>query len=316
MATPFPAFGPLLVVLPLVLAIRGALGQPTPTLKFVPPSDFWGGGGGFPEVWRSNNNNELRLDIYGFRPYHGNFQDDFQRTLLRAGIEPGSQEARLLAAPTFLTATVPGAQAAILGEFRDYYNGSPREHLRLAILAGGAVALIDMSADSPQAFQRSLPGLRTMLSSLSVLAATSPEVVPDVTPEITPATTPTPRRMSGGGITGLYSGQTTRFQVNIMGSPGSGTFYLAMRYYLFSGDGRVHTGYDLPTSPGGDIRRFDYEAAERNDPGNAGWYAVQGSRITIRLGAGPAPRSIVAEITPEGHLKIDGATLKKVAMRQ
>ena len=45
--------------------------------------------------------------------------------------------------------------------------------------------------------------------------------------------------------------------MRIGGSPGSGDWEIATRFYLLSPDGRFHRGYGLPSVPGGDMRAFD-----------------------------------------------------------
>ncbi len=86
-------------------------------------------------------------------------------------------------------------------------------------------------------------------------------------------------------FSGLFVGTKPRYVVNLNRAVGSGDWVTATHYYLFSGDGRVYRGYDLPQAPGGDIRQFDYESARRSDPDNAGAYTVQDDRLIILLGS-------------------------------
>jgi len=65
---------------------------------------------------------------------------------------------------------------------------------------------------------------------------------------------------------------------------GQGDAVRVLQYYLFSADGRVYRGFDLARIPGGDVSRFDYEAAQRDDPDNTGRYTVQGEELRIRMG--------------------------------
>ena len=60
------------------------------------------------------------------------------------------------------------AEAAIVATFSNFNGGAPREHLRVAILAAGSVALVDVSASSPEAFQRNWPSVSRLLNSLYV----------------------------------------------------------------------------------------------------------------------------------------------------
>ena len=66
---------------------------------------------------------------------------------------------------------VKGADAAITASFKNFNGGVPREHVRVAILAGGFVALVDVSANSPRAFERNWPSVSRLLSSLRVNAS-------------------------------------------------------------------------------------------------------------------------------------------------
>jgi hypothetical protein len=53
--------------------------------------------------------------------------------------------------------------------FRNYNGGAPRDHLRVAVLASGRVALVDISANSPAAFERNRPAFSGLLNSLRVV---------------------------------------------------------------------------------------------------------------------------------------------------
>ncbi len=103
-------------------------------------------------------------------------------------------------------------------------------------------------------------------------------------------------------VAGLYVGSTMVFQPNPFGGVGSGTWVAGTKWYLLAPDGKAHMGFKLPQAPGGDIRRFDFEAARRAAPQYAGTYGVAGKRVTIKLGL----ETVVAELGPAGELMIKG----------
>ena len=99
----------------------------------------------------------------------GSKQLDNRLTLFKERIGTPYREDRLLIAPTFRTMTVSGADSALSASFRNFNGGAPREHLRVAIVAAGLVALVDISANSPQAFERNWPSVSRVLNSLRVV---------------------------------------------------------------------------------------------------------------------------------------------------
>lgn len=283
---------PLLLSFVLALGVQAAQAQ-APALRYDPPAGFFGGGGGPPETWSSNNVDGL-ISIYPFRPFSGDFQGHFARTLFAERIEQ-NRETRIVRAPSGGAVVVPGADSAMLLRFVADHSGYVREHARLAVLARGHVAVIDISSSSPEAWTRNWPGALGLLESLRVLEET-PRPVAAV-----PAAGPV------GEVAGLYLGSVLVFQANPMGSVASGRWMPGTKWYLLSGDGRVQSGFKLPQAPNGDIRLFDYDAAKRKDPGFGGTYSVEGGQVTLRLGN----ETVVADLTPEGHLLIRGTTYTK-----
>jgi hypothetical protein len=113
------------------------------------------------------------IHVYQFRPFHGDFQDEFRRALFRERISPPYREDRLLVQPTFKVLPVRGAEAAMSASFKNFNGGAPREHLRVAVFAAGFVALVDISANSPEAFQRNQASIFRFLNSLQVVEGDS-----------------------------------------------------------------------------------------------------------------------------------------------
>ena len=141
-----------------------------PLLQYDRPAGFARGSDGEAETWIADSLDGV-VHVYPFRQFRGDFQTEFRRTLFHDRILPLYREDRRLAEPAFTPRTVKGADAAITASFKNFNGGVPREHVRVAILAGGFVALVDVSANSPRAFERNWPSVSRLLSSLRVNAS-------------------------------------------------------------------------------------------------------------------------------------------------
>src|SRR6266545_229533 len=262
------------VALALVLLRASAIGQ-VAILRLTPPPEFSRAAGDVPQMYLAASG-DAAIHVYPFRSFHGSMESEFRRSLLRDGIAPEFREVQVAAMLALDTLTVSGAQAAIVARFEDNRAGTLRERLRLAVLAGTSVAIVDVTASSLASWQRYWPGIQRMLESLRVDAA------PDA-PNAAAGPTPGGRRPGTGNVAGLYIGSVQRFAPSFGGPAGSGHWYLGTAFYLFSADGRVFRGYDLPEAPGGDIRRFDFARAQREDPENSGTYTVQRDRVIMSI---------------------------------
>ena len=138
-----------------------------PLLQYDRPVGFARGGGGEAETWIADGLDSV-VHVYPFRPFRGDFQSEFRRALFRDRISPFYREDSRLAEPAFTPLTVKGADAAMTASFKNFNGGVPREHFRVAIHAAGFVALVDISANSPRAFERNWPSVSRLLSSLRV----------------------------------------------------------------------------------------------------------------------------------------------------
>jgi hypothetical protein len=276
-----------------------------PTLRYDRPAGFIGGGGDGAEVWVSDNSDGL-LVVYPFRSFRGDFGNDFQRTLFRDLISEPFREVQLLAAPGFGAPVIRGADAALYAWFRDTNGAAVREHMRVAIFAGGSVAIVDVSANSPQAYERNWPTVLAVLNSLNVVAA-EPQPAAQPAAQSSPGSRPS----ASTSLSGLYITLTRSFQLNITGPPGSGSWVNRNYWYVLGEDGQVHRGYDLPTPPDGDIRRFDYDGNRRTDASNSGMWSQQGGQITLRM----AEETLTATLDGEGNLVIKGSTYKRVQLK-
>ena len=286
----------------LLLTASAALAQPLPVLHFDPPKGFTGSIGKDPSAHVSFNGDAI-INIYPFRRLSGKFEEQFRRTRLRELLVQDSQEVLLGGHMEIQPLPVPGAEAALGAKFVENRSGQMRHRLRLAIYSGGAVAIVDYNAAGADGYQRNWPALAGLLDSIKVGAVA---VEPPPKPQAKAAGT------AGGGADGLYLANTQRFYPRIGGAPGSGDWRLATRFYLLSPDGRFHRGYDLPAAPGGDIGRFDYAKAAREDAANTGTYTVRGGQVVLRTGGGDTVEGVVGA----GELKVDNMTFKKSALKK
>ena len=73
-------------------------------------------------------------------------------------------------------------------------------------------------------------------------------------------------------------------------------------------DLRVYHHYDALDVPDGNIAYFDFDAAERNDPRNAGRYLVDGGKLIIHM---PGQQSINTDAPTNGILTIYGVDYRR-----
>jgi hypothetical protein len=116
-------------------------------------------------------------------------------------------------------------------------------------------------------------------------------------------------------VAGLYLATTRQLRFNPFGGSGSASWEVATEFYLLSHDSRVFRGRDLPNAPGGDIGRFDYDAARREAPGNYGTYTVSGPDVVMEFG--DTPSETIAATRPEADvLEIRGTRFKRSVRRR
>ena len=158
------------LIIVLALSTLSASARQTggaPILRYDRPTGFGSGGDDDVNTWISDGLDSV-IHVYPFRLFGGDFQVEFRRGLFRDRISPPYREDRLLADPVFTALPVKGAQEAIMVSFPNFNGGARREHLRVAILAHGFVALVDISANSREAYERNWPHLSGLLNSLRV----------------------------------------------------------------------------------------------------------------------------------------------------
>jgi hypothetical protein len=151
-----------------------------------------------------------------------------------------------------------------------------------------------MSANSPATWQRAAPAMTAVLTSMRVVAgAAAPQVS---SAESTPA---------NRGQAGVYMGIKQKFQVNLWGGVGNGTFTPAPHFFLFSADGRVYRTFDPLKLPANGPAGFDFARAAREDPENTGRFAVQGNQLLIQFG-GRGAEVIQSAVSPAGGFTASG----------
>lgn len=277
------------MLLPVVLVAAGnpARAQiPIPELKFEDPPGFMRSGA-YPPADFSSQEVNASLQVYPFRPYRGDVRQAFSRTLFRDFIDPQYREENVAAGAKLDGIVLPGADYVLRARFNEVVAGMPRERLRMAVVSGGAVAIVDAQANSLTSWQHVLPQLNAFASTLRVVAG-APE--PDYA---------APVGAAGRAIAGLYMGFTRKYMTDLQRGPAYGYYANAVQYYLFSADGRVYRRYDELKVPGRDPARFDFAAAEREDPVNSGRYTIKGDSVFVRLGPAERPERFALRV-PRG----------------
>jgi len=279
------------IVMALVATSAIARGE-IPVLSYDPPKNFYRSAITPPEDYSSNEVNAT-LQVYPFRPFSGNIEQMFQRTLLREWIDRRFQEANVAGPPDFKRVSVPGAQFALMASFADNPVGIARPRVRMVIVAGGAAAIVDASAIDAMTWQHALPAFNAVAASLRVDAG---GMAPSMTEGLGPA---------GRAVAGLYMGRTPKDAVDLNRAvPWNMIRVPALHYYLFSQDGRVYRAYDNLSVPGGNISRFDFDAAQYADPVNSGRYTLKGSQLRIQMG-GQSPETITTAAPRGGAVTIE-----------
>ncbi len=151
-------------------------------------------------------------------------------------------------------------------------------------------------------FRAHLPTLSKMLAGVTVAS-------PAATSASTPPAPHGPAIAGGEEVAGLYLASTSQYRLNPLGTSGSGSLEWRTEFYLLSRDGRVFRGPDLPKAPGGDISRFDYDAARREAPDASGSYTVRGAEVVLKMGT--QQETIVATRPSAGVLEIRGTKFKR-----
>lgn len=244
-----------------------------PVLRYEPPANFMRSAIYPPEDYSSTQFN-AGIQVYAFEPFSGNVAETFQRTLFRDRIDPRHREENVARAPQFGRGDIPGAQAVFHASFTENIVGILRPHMRMVIVAGGSVAIVDVSAINMSLWARLVPDVNGMVHTMRVEMASAP-------PSLSEGPGP-----AGQLIAGLYRGTKQKYMTGLTFQ--SSYFIPAPHFYLFSKTGRVYCAYDEIRAPGGDMNRFDFDAAQRSDPANSGRYTIMDDKLYIKMGRDPA----------------------------
>jgi hypothetical protein len=281
----------LLSPVAFVATLRAFAQAPLPELKFEDPPGFYRSAI-YPPADFSSREVNASLQVYPFRPFNGDVRQAFARTLLRELVDPRYQESNVAPGARLDEATVHGASFVLRARFSEIVAGQPHERMRMAVVSGGAVAIVDASAVNIASWQRVLPPLNAFSTTLHVVAG-SPEPVYSA-----------PSGAAGRAIAGLYMAFTRKYVADLQRGPAYGSTVNALLYYLFSPDGRVYRAYDELKVPGNDPARFDFAAAQRADPVNSGVFTVRGDSIYVRLGTPQQPETVVGRVAADKAIMI------------
>jgi hypothetical protein len=279
-------------VLAVAFVATSAGAQGVPILNFTQPPNFYRSASTVPEQY-SSQEVDAGMQVYPFRPFRGDFLQAVQRTLLGEWIDPQFREQNVAARPIFERMNIPGADAVIRIRFPENVAGTARDHIRYAILSRGAIAIVDLSANSQYSFQRAWPAMAVTLASLQVGTDNGPDLTSPLSPN---------EAQAASAVMGVFMGLKQRYVTEMALVTGSGRYVLAAYYYVFSGNGRVYRRYDLEV-PGNDPRRFDFGAAQRADPENSGIYRVQGNQLMLIMGPQGTER-ITTTLSVAGEIQI------------
>lgn len=273
-----------------VAAVLLALAAPAaaqPALSYDPPTGWKRGPYSTPAVHTAPDQ-QAELHVYGFQRYDGDVRARLRQTRLFELIGIEHREQGPLEPPKEGQLTVQGAGSVPYVTFAEQRNGVVRYHLRVAIPAPGAVALVDFHALTIDAWKRELATMDRVFASMRVGDAPPPKAA---------ASRP------AQGASGLYLATVRRM---VFRPTGGTDWTTSTEFYLLSPDGKVYRGHGLPEVPGGDLGRFDYEKARRADPGNSGSYTASGNKVTITVGS----ERISAMLGPD-ELEIRGTKFKR-----
>lgn len=287
----------LLAALSLILVQAAPAQRAAPELRHEPPASFYRSASTPPDDYSATDVN-AGLQVYPFRPFTGDIEQAFRRTLLRDWIDSRFRETNVMAPPEFRPGAVAGARFVLSARFAENVDGVARQRQRLLVVEAGAAAIVDAWAASPAAWQQIVPRLNAMSASMRVEGGRPAAAATLLT------------AADAGAIAGLYAGTRRSYVPDLMRGVGYGSYVPTPHYYLFSADGRVYRAFNAIAAPQG-LERFDFEAAHRADPENSGRYAVQDGRLRIHMGQGPKAEAIEAAVPQGGRITLQAVPYER-----
>lgn len=274
-----------------IVALAAPVAASQPALSYDPPAGWKRGPYSSPVVYTAPGG-QAELHVYDFQRYDGDVRARLRETRLFELIGIEHREDRPLELPKAGELNLQGAGAVPFVTFAEQRNGVVRYRLRAAIPAPGAVALVDFHALTLDAWKRELATLDKVFASMRVGDAP-------------PTAVQAPAR-SGAGASGLYLATVRRM---VFRPTGGTDWETSTEFYLLSADGKLYRGHGLPQVPGGNLARFDYDKARRDDPGNSGMYSASGDQVTLAVGE----ERITATFTGPQELEIRGTKFRRSA---
>jgi hypothetical protein len=275
-----------------LLAARSLAQAPLPEIQGDDPPGFYRSASYPPADWSSQEVN-ASLQAYPFVRYDGDIRVAFARSLLRELVDPRYQETNVAPGARLDSFPMPGVDIVLRVRFQEPAYGQPHERMRMALIVGGGVAIIDAQAVSMQSWQHVLPQLNAFSASLRVVSGT-------------PAPTyAAPAGPTASGLAGLYMGFLYKYDAI------RGQSIYAAYYYLFSADGRVYRHYDELTVPGNDPARFDFNGAQRADPENSGQYTISGDQVFVRIGPPQNQKTFTTHLPKKNIMMIQGVEYER-----
>ncbi len=251
-----------------------------------PPADFTG------------NNVNVGIQVYPFQKFTGDPRPAFQRTLLRELIDPRFQETRATNVKLD-SGSIAGADYLLRAQFEDIVVGPPgKPHVRVVIVKGDQVAIVDAEAATAQGWQMMLPQLNAFFGSVRIGSGTQPDYT-------------APAGAAGKALAGLYQGIAQKYMTNLQLGAGYGYYKTALLFYLFSADGRVYRHYDALDVPGNDPARFNWSGAQMADPANFGHYVINGDSVFVKIGNAQHYDTFVAQLPKDNTIVIATVLYKR-----
>jgi hypothetical protein len=283
----------------MLAASHRALAQTVsvPEITFTDPPG-WYRSAIYPPADFNSNQVNAGVQVYPFQKFNGDPRPAFQRTLLKELIDPRYQETNV-AGVRMDSGSMQGADYILRAQFQDVVVGPPgKPHMRIVIVVGSYVAIVEAEAATAQGWQMVVPQLNTFFASVRVGMGTQPDYTAST-------------GAAGKALAGLYQGITQKYMTNLQLGAGYGYYKTALLFYLFSADGRVYRHYDELNVPGNDPARFNWSGAQMADPTNFGHYVINGDSVFVKIGNAQHTDTFAAQLPKDNTIMIATIAYKR-----